>query len=105
RDEAGLTDRIALVPGNATDTEWPVDQDVVLMSYLLSALTADEADPALAAAHRSRRPGGLLVVHDFMLDAAAPGPTAAALWFVQYLAWRPARGGLPGAGRGGRRAR
>ena len=47
------------------------------MSYLLSALTADEADAALAAAHRSLRPGGLLVVHDFMLDDAAPGPAAA----------------------------
>jgi ubiquinone/menaquinone biosynthesis C-methylase UbiE len=105
RDEAGLTDRIALVPGNATSTDWPVDQDVVLMSYLLSALTADEADAALAAAHRSLRPGGLLVVHDFMLDDAAPGPTAAALWFVQYLAWRPDAWSFTGGELGDRMAK
>ena len=74
RDAAGLTDRIALIPGNATSTDWPGGQDVVLMSYLLSALTADEADAALAAAHHSLRPGGLLVVHDFMLDDDEPGP-------------------------------
>ena len=45
------------------------------MSYLLSALGADEVDAALAAAHHSLRPGGLLVVHDFMLDDDGPGPT------------------------------
>ena len=43
----------------------------------------------LAAAHRSLRQGGLLVVHDFMLDDDQPGPVATALWFLQYLAWRP----------------
>ena len=40
----------------------------------------------LATAHRSLRPGGLLVVHDFMLDDDGPGPDPAALWFLQYLA-------------------
>ena len=105
RDAAGLTDRIALIPGNATSTDWPGGQDVVLMSYLLSALTADEADAALAAAHHSLRPGGLLVVHDFMLDDDEPGPTAAALWFLQYLAWRPDAWSFTGAELGDRMAK
>jgi 2-hydroxy-4-(methylsulfanyl)butanoate S-methyltransferase len=72
RDEAGLTDRIALVPGNATSTDCP---------------------------------GGLLVVHDFMLDDAAPGPAAAALWFLQYLAWRPDAWSFTGAELGDRMAK
>jgi SAM-dependent methyltransferase len=105
RDAAGLTDRIALIPGNATSTDWPGGQDVVLMSYLLSALTADEADAALAAAHHSLRPGGLLVVHDFMLDDDEPGPTASALWFLQYLAWRPDAWSFTGAELGDRMAK
>ena len=51
----------------------------------------------LAAAHRSLRPGGLLVVHDFMLDDDQPGPVATALWFLQYLAWRPGACSFTGA--------
>ena len=92
------------MPGDATSTDWPGGQDVVLMSYLLSALTADEADAALAAAHHSLRPGGLLVVHDFMLDDDEPGPTASALWFLQYLAWRPDAWSFTGAELGDRLA-
>ncbi len=88
RDEAGLTERIDTLEGDATRCEWPPDQDVVLMSYLLSALGAAEIDPVLATAHACLRPGGLLVVHDFVLDDDGPGPAAAALWFLQYLAYR-----------------
>ncbi len=88
RDAAGLTDRIELAHGDAARCAWPQGQDVVLMSYLLSALAEDEIDGVLARANACLRPGGLLVVHDFMLDDAGPGPTATALWFLQYLAYR-----------------
>jgi 2-hydroxy-4-(methylsulfanyl)butanoate S-methyltransferase len=88
-DAAGLGARITPVPGDAARDPLPGDQDVVLMSYLVSALGADDVDGVLAAAHASLRPGGLLVVHDFLLDDGRPGPTTAALWFLQYLAWQP----------------
>jgi ubiquinone/menaquinone biosynthesis C-methylase UbiE len=88
RDEAGLSARIDLLPGDAVQTPWPSDQDVVLLSYLLSALGDAEIDVVLARAQTSLAPGGLLIVHDFMLDDAAPGPEFAALWFLQYLAYR-----------------
>jgi ubiquinone/menaquinone biosynthesis C-methylase UbiE len=76
----------------------------VLMSYLLSALTADAADAALTTAYRSLRPGGLLVVHDFMFDDEGAGPTATALWFLQYLAWQPDAWAFTGAELGERLA-
>ena len=88
RDEAGLAERIDVVEGDALRCDWPPDQDVVLMSYLLSALGAAEIDAVLAKAQACLRPGGLLVVHDFVLDDDRPGPAAAALWFLQYLAYR-----------------
>lgn len=88
-DAAGLADRITLRAGDALAGGWPDGQDVVLMSYLLSALGAAEVDVALAAAHACLRPGGTLVVHDFMLVDDGPGPAPAALWFLQYLAYRP----------------
>jgi ubiquinone/menaquinone biosynthesis C-methylase UbiE len=88
RDEAGLGARIDLLPGDAVHIPWPSDQHVVLLSYLLSALGDAEIDVVLAKAQASLTPGGLLIVHDFMLDDAAPGPAFAALWFLQYLAFR-----------------
>jgi hypothetical protein len=44
--EAGVADRIACVPGDAVNATWPGDQDVVLMSYLLSAV-AEASFPLL----------------------------------------------------------
>ena len=86
---AGHTDRISLLPGDATATEWPGGQDVVLLSYLLSALDEEQIDVVLAKATASLEPGGLLVVHDFALDDDGDGPRFAALWFLQYLAYNP----------------
>ena len=88
RDESGLGARIDLLPGDAVHTPWPSDQDLVLLSYLLSALGEREIDVVLAKARSCMAPGGLLIVHDFMLDDDAPGPAFAALWFLQYLAYR-----------------
>jgi SAM-dependent methyltransferase len=88
RDEAGLSARIDLLPGDAVHTPWPLEQDVILLSYLLSALADTEIDVVLAKAQTSLAPDGLLIVHDFMLDDDAPGPEFAALWFLQYLAYR-----------------
>ncbi len=104
-DAAGLAARITLVGGDATRDSWPGQQDVVLLSYLVSAVAADEVDAVLAAAHASLRTGGLLVVHDFMLDDDRPGPTTAALWLLQYLAWQPDALSFTGAELGARLAR
>jgi 2-hydroxy-4-(methylsulfanyl)butanoate S-methyltransferase len=86
RDEAGLGARIELLPGDAVHTAWPDGQDVVLMSFLLSALGEAEIDVVLSKARACLAADGLLVVHDFMLHDDAPGPEFAALWFLQYLA-------------------
>jgi ubiquinone/menaquinone biosynthesis C-methylase UbiE len=87
-ERAGLADRVTLLAADAARDPWPPDQDVVLMSYLLSALGDAEIDVVLAAARRCLRPGGRLVVHDFMLHDDEPGPGPAALWFLQYVAFR-----------------
>lgn len=87
RASSGVADRIDLLPGDALDTPWPDGQDVVLMSYLLSALGDKEIDAVLAKAHAALPDGGLLIVHDFMLDDDETGPALAALWFLQYVAY------------------
>jgi ubiquinone/menaquinone biosynthesis C-methylase UbiE len=86
--EANLQNRVVYLRGDAVDTPWPISQDAVLMSYLLSAV-AEPAIPLLfRKAWHALRPGGRLLIHDFMLDADETGPASAALFFLQYLSYR-----------------
>lgn len=86
-EAAGLGARIDFVAGDAARVDWPDGQDAVLMSYLLSAVEARAIDPLIRRAATALRPGGLLLVHDFMLDDGRGGPALAAAWFLVYLAW------------------
>jgi 2-hydroxy-4-(methylsulfanyl)butanoate S-methyltransferase len=95
--DAGLSERIELAGGNALDTDWPGNQDVVLVSYLLSAVKEDDIPTLLANAYRSLRPGGLLIIHDFMLDDDEQGPALAAQWFLVNLALQPDAGSFSAA--------
>ncbi len=87
--EAGMSDRIALIGGNALDTQWPEDQDLVLLSYLLSAVKERNIPTRFELSYRSLRPGGRLIIHDFMLDDHEQGPALAAQWFLVCLAIEP----------------
>jgi ubiquinone/menaquinone biosynthesis C-methylase UbiE len=80
-EEAGLAERIRHVAGNAIKIDWPTEHDVVLMSYVWSAV--GEADIAVLAkrAADALPPGGLALVHDFMVDDAGDGPPFAA-WYL-----------------------
>jgi hypothetical protein len=79
--EAGLADRVTNLAGNAIAVDWPEGHDVILMSYVWSAV--GEADIAILArrAVAALPPGGLLLVHDFMVDDAREGPRFAA-WYL-----------------------
>jgi ubiquinone/menaquinone biosynthesis C-methylase UbiE len=86
--EANLTDRIALMGGDALQTEWPRAQDLVLMSYLISAVGGADISPLLRRARAALAPGGRVIVHDFMLDEDRSGPFSAAGFFLFYLTLR-----------------
>jgi len=58
------------------------------MSYLLSAVAEASIPLLFHKAWDALRPGGLLLIHDFMLDDNETGPALAALWFLQYLSGR-----------------
>lgn len=85
--EAGLEDRVDFIEGSALEVSWP-EADVVLMSYLLSAVGGDDVPVLLDRAAGALSDGGVLLLHDFMLDDDRLGPDLAALWFLQYLAER-----------------
>jgi SAM-dependent methyltransferase len=83
--EARLAERIDCVVGDALETPWPDDQDAVLMSYLLSAIAAERISECLQHAFRALKPGGRLILHDFMVHDDRSGPLSAALWFIPNL--------------------
>jgi ubiquinone/menaquinone biosynthesis C-methylase UbiE len=86
--EAKLAHRIDFIRVDAVNGAWPCGQDVILMSYLLGAVAESSILLLLGKAWDSLRPGGRLLIHDFMLDDDETGPALAALWFLQYLCGR-----------------
>jgi 2-hydroxy-4-(methylsulfanyl)butanoate S-methyltransferase len=79
--EAGVAGRIAHLAGNAITTDWPTGHDVILMSYLWSAVGDDDVRVLARRAMDALPPGGLVLVHDFMVDNAHEGPSFAA-WYL-----------------------
>ncbi|NER85019.1 MAG: hypothetical protein F6K42_37030, partial [Leptolyngbya sp. SIO1D8] len=87
--EAGLVDRVRYIPGNAVEAEWPGRQDAILMSYLMSGVPGPAVAQLLDKAFAALKPGGRLMVHDFMVDENRRGPALAALWQLQHMAFTP----------------
>lgn len=79
--EAGISDRIAHVQGNALTTPWPSNQDIVLMSYVWSAVGAGDIGILAKRAFDALKPGGMVLVHDFMVDDHHEGPVFAS-WYL-----------------------
>jgi cyclopropane fatty-acyl-phospholipid synthase-like methyltransferase len=79
--EAGFADRITHIAGNAITTDWPSGHDVILMSYVWSAVGADDVRELARRAMAALPPGGLVLIHDFMVDNAREGPPFAA-WYL-----------------------
>jgi hypothetical protein len=80
--EASLADRVTFQPGNALTSAWPDRQDAVLMSYLLSAVAEQEGRSLITRALGALKPGGMLILHDFMVEDDRTGPASAALWLL-----------------------
>ncbi|MEQ8449964.1 MAG: methyltransferase [Nitratireductor sp.] len=87
--EAGLVDRVRYIPGNAVDAEWPGQMDAILMSYLISGVPGEAVPKLLSKAFESLKPGGRVLIHDFMVEENRRGPALAALWQLQHMAFTP----------------
>lgn len=88
-EKAGLSDRITYLEGNALETPWPDGQDVVLMSYLFSGVPGETHAGLIAQAFKVLNPGGVVLIHDFIVNEDRTGPGLAALWQLQHTAFTP----------------
>ncbi len=82
---ADLSSRIDFTAGDALTVDWPEQRDALLMSYVFSAVGEHDITALIARAWRALGPGGVLVVHDFVVNDDGTGPTLAALWGLAML--------------------
>ena len=59
------------------------------MSYLLSAIGEKDIEALLDRTWHCLSPGGLYVIHDFMVNEQKTGPALAALWNLPMLLGNP----------------
>ena len=66
----------------------------MLCSYVSGSVPEASLADVYANARAALRAGGVLVVHDFMVDDALDGPAPAALWALQHVTVAPDALGL-----------
>lgn len=80
--------RVNFVELDATSPDWPVNDaayDVVLMSYISGSVPEKIIGALYANAFKALKPGGRLLVHDFMVNDSLDGPALGALWGLQHV--------------------
>lgn len=81
----GLKDRIVFVAGDYLETPLPGDFDVVWVSHILHAENPASCHLIIQKAVAALSPGGLLIVHDFLLNETMDGPLFPALFALNML--------------------
>jgi SAM-dependent methyltransferase len=88
KQSADVQQRVKYVELDATSPNWPVDDeayDVVLMSYISGSVPEGIIASLYKNAHKALKPGGRLLVHDFMVNDSLDGPELGALWALQHV--------------------
>jgi predicted O-methyltransferase YrrM len=84
-EEAGLSDKINVVEGDAVADELPRGYDLVFMSQLLHSNSPAENAALIANGAASLNPGGRLVIQDFVVDDGRTGPPQAVIFALNML--------------------
>ncbi|GAB6039182.1 methyltransferase [Fundidesulfovibrio butyratiphilus] len=81
----GLADRVDFAGGDFLADPLPGEFDVVWMSQILHAHPPEECALLVEKSARALGPGGLIFIHEFILDDTGQGPTHAALFSLNML--------------------
>ncbi len=81
----GLSERIDFVSGDYLEDKITGSYDVVWLSHILHGEGPDKCRMIIKKAVSTLRPGGLLFVHDFILDNTFDGPRFPALFSLNML--------------------
>jgi ubiquinone/menaquinone biosynthesis C-methylase UbiE len=81
----GLTDRINFVAGDYLKEDVPGIYDVAWLSQILHAEGPDDCQKIIEKAVSVLEPGGVLMIHEFVLDNTMDGPLQPALFSLNML--------------------
>ncbi len=81
----GLEGRIRFQGGDYRDGPLPDGFDVVWVSHILHAENPATCAVLLAAVHAALKPGGMVLIHDFLLNDNLDGPLFPALFSLNML--------------------
>jgi predicted O-methyltransferase YrrM len=88
-EETEVGSRVKYVRGSCLDA-WPEElgeqHDAVLISYVSESVPHEAVPMMYKRAFGKLRPGGMLIVHSFMVDDTLDGPLLGALWSLQHVA-------------------
>ncbi len=84
--EAGLEDRISTVPGDAFESEFGGPYDFAFISNVLHIYSPERNRALVAKSARALRPGGMLILKDFFLDAGGRDGKSGPLWSLLFAA-------------------
>ncbi len=82
---AGVADRVSTIEGDLRRDAFDSGYDLVLLSAVCHMLGPDENRDLIRRAAAALRPGGRLVIQDFILNADRTSPRFAALFSVNML--------------------
>jgi SAM-dependent methyltransferase len=88
---AGLADRVTAVPGDMFREPFPPGHDAVLLSQILHDWDPPRWTELLAKAAAALPPGGLVLIHEKLVDDDGTGPLANALVNLDMLVWTRGR--------------
>ncbi len=83
--EAGLSDRISTVTGDFTRDELGRDFDLAWLSQVLHSNSPAENAELIKRAYRALKPGGQIVVQEFVVDEGRTSPPWAVLFALNML--------------------
>lgn len=83
--EMGMEGRVAFVPGDYLQDAIPGRYDAVWMSHILHGEPPDGCLRIMNKAARCLKPGGVAVIHDFILDDTLDNPVFPALFSLNML--------------------
>jgi SAM-dependent methyltransferase len=84
-ESAGLSDRIATVPGDYTRDPLPSGFDLVFLSAIVHSQSPAENLQLLRSAARAAKPGGRVAVLDWVMSADRTHPVSGALFALNML--------------------
>ena len=89
-NQFGMSDRIDFVGGDYLTDSLPGEFDVIWLSHILHAQSPEECRSIIGKAAAALAPGGLMIIHDFILENTMDGPLFPALFALNMLAGTPA---------------